>query len=81
MLHTVLFIVLQKSFNMQTIRGADHVHSKIFIWGGGACKGPVIKYLLGGVEDIFFGGGYEKKQEPLRGVRKNNRTSRGVPKS
>ena len=70
MLHTVLFIVLQKSFNMQTIRGADHVHSNIFIWGG-ACKGPVIKYLLGGVEDIFFWGG----------VRKNNRTSRGVPKS
>jgi hypothetical protein len=28
-------------------------------------KGPVIKYLLGGVEDIFWG--YEK----------NNRTSRG----
>ena len=69
MLHTVLFIVLQKSFNMQTIRGADHVHSKLFFFGGGACKGPVIKYLLGGVEDIF--GGYEK----------NNRTSRGVPKS
>jgi hypothetical protein len=29
-------------------------------------KGPVIKYLLGGVEDIF-GGGYEKTPEPLRG--------------
>ena len=66
MLHTVLFIVLQKSFNMQTIRGADHVHSKIFIWGG-ACKGPFIKYLLGGVEDIW-GGHTKKTQEPLRGV-------------
>jgi hypothetical protein len=32
-------------------------------------KGPVIKYLLGGVEDIFLGG-YEKNTEPLRGVRK-----------
>jgi hypothetical protein len=31
-------------------------------------KGPVIKYLLGGVEDIFWG--YEKIPEPLRGVRK-----------
>jgi hypothetical protein len=30
-------------------------------------KGPVIKYLLGGVEDIFWG--YEKNPEPLRGVR------------
>ena len=29
-------------------------------------KGPVIKYLLGGVEDIL--GGYEKKSEPLRGA-------------
>ena len=28
-------------------------------------KGPVIKYLLGGVEDIL--GGYGKKSEPLRG--------------
>ncbi len=28
-------------------------------------KEPVIKYLLGGVEDIL--GGYEKKSEPLRG--------------
>jgi hypothetical protein len=34
----------------------------------GLCKGPVIKYLLGRMEDIF--GGYEKKREPLRGVRK-----------
>ena len=31
-------------------------------------KGPVIKYLLGGVEDIL--GGYVKKSEPLRGVPK-----------
>ena len=31
-------------------------------------KGPVIKYLLGGVEDIL--GGCEKKSEPLRGVPK-----------
>ena len=40
-------------------------------------KGPVIKYLLGGVEDIFWG--YEKNTEPLRGggYEKNNRTSRG----
>jgi hypothetical protein len=42
-------------------------------------KGPVIKYLLGGVEDIFWG--YEKNPEPLSGYEKNNRTSRGVPKS
>ncbi len=28
-------------------------------------KGPVIKYLQGGVEDIL--GGYVKKSEPLRG--------------
>jgi hypothetical protein len=31
-------------------------------------KGPVIKYLLGGVEDIFLG--VQKNPEPLRGVRK-----------
>ena len=66
MLHTVLFIVLQKSFNMHTIRGADHVHSKIFFLGG-ACKGPVIKYLLGGVEDIVFGGGVRKKTRTSEG--------------
>ena len=34
-------------------------------------KGPVIKYLLGGVEDIFFWGG---------GVRKKPRTSEGGTK-
>ncbi len=36
--------------------------------GPNYAKGPVIKYLLGGVEDIL--GGYEKKSEPLRGVPK-----------
>jgi hypothetical protein len=39
------------------------------------------KVFTRGCGGYFFGGGTKKNPEPLRGYEKNNRTSRGIPKS